>query len=78
MGIIKYVLQENLGEIKLNAKGKQLNKIIIDNKEYTYNRNKPLSNKLKKKLNRIAQTNQYQAREILKKAKVKNIKIICH
>ena len=71
MDIIKYILQENLGEIKLNDKGKQLKKIIIDNREYTYNKNKPLSNKLKKKLNRIAQSNQYRAREILKKAKVK-------
>ena len=71
MDIIKYILQENLGQIKLNDKGKQLKKIIIDNREYTYNKNKPLSNKLKKKLNRIAQSNQYRAREILKKAKVK-------
>ena len=35
--IVKYLLKENLGEYKLNNKGKKLKTIIIGNNQYRYN-----------------------------------------
>ena len=35
--IVKYLLKENLGEYKVNNKGKQLKTIIIGNNQYRYN-----------------------------------------
>ena len=47
---VKFLLKENLARYKLNNKGKKLKTLIIDNKQYRYNPTKPISNKLKSKL----------------------------
>ena len=47
---VKFLLKENWARYKLNNKGKKLKTLIIDNKQYRYNPTKPISNKLKSKL----------------------------
>ena len=51
--IVKYLLKENLGEYKLNNKGKKLKTIIIGNNQYRYNPEKPISNRLSKRLEAV-------------------------
>ena len=48
--IVKYLLKENLGEYKVNNKGKKLTTIIIGNNQYRYNPEKLISNRLSKRL----------------------------
>ena len=57
---IKFLLKENLARYKLN-KGKKLKTLIIDDNQYRYNPTKPISNKLKSKLEKKRQTNEYRA-----------------
>ena len=51
--IVKYLLKEHLGEYKLNNKGKKLKTIIIGNNQYRYNPEKPISNRLGKRLEAV-------------------------
>ena len=62
--IVKYLLKENLGEYKVNNKGKQLKTIIIGNNQYRYNPEKPISNRLSKRLEAVKKTNDYKANQI--------------
>ena len=41
--VIKHVITVGLGKIKTNNKGKELNSLIINNKTYRYNKDKPLT-----------------------------------
>ena len=62
--IVKYLLKENLGEYKVNNKGKKLKTIIIGNNQYRYNPEKPISNRLSKRLEAVKKTNDYKANQI--------------
>lgn len=59
--IVKYILKEKVGHYKVNNKGRKLKTIVIENKQYRYNPDKPLSNKLIKELERVRKANKYKA-----------------
>ena len=61
---VKFLLKENLARNKLNNKGKKLKTLIIDDNQYRYNPTKPISNKLKSKLEKKRRTNEYRAYQI--------------
>ena len=61
---VKFLLKENLARYKLNNKGKKLKTLIIDDNQYRYNPTKPISNKLKSKLEKKRQTNEHRAYQI--------------
>ena len=61
---VKFLLKENLARYKLNNKGKKLKTLIIDDNQYRYNPTKPISKKLKSKLEKKRQTNEYRAYQI--------------
>ena len=61
---VKFLLKENLARYKLNRRGKKLKTLIIDDNQYRYNPTKPISNKLKSKLEKKRQTNEYRAYQI--------------
>ena len=65
---VKFLLKENLARYKLNIgannKGKKLKTLIIDDNQYRYNPTKPISNKLKSKLEKKRRTNEYRAYQI--------------
>ena len=65
--IMDYLISSRIGNIKTRG-DKELNKVIIDEKEYSYNKDKPLSNILKKKLRTISKTQGFKRYVILKKA----------
>ena len=65
--IMDYLISSRIGNIKTRG-NKELNKVIIDEKEYSYNKDKPLSNILKKKLRTISKTQGFKRYVILKKA----------
>ena len=71
--IVKFVLKENLGQYKLNNKGKKLKTIIIGNTQYRYNPNKPISNKLSKRLQSIKKTNEYKANQIRERVSTRTV-----
>ena len=45
--MIKHTITVGLGKIKTNNKGKELKSIVINDKTYRYNKDKPLSQTLK-------------------------------
>ena len=45
--VIKHVLDVGLGEITTNKKGNKLKPIVINDKTYRYNKDKPLTKTLK-------------------------------
>ena len=65
--IMDYLISSRIGNIKTRG-NKQLNKVIIDDNEYTYNKEKPLSNRLKKKLRTLSKTQGFKRYDILKTA----------
>ena len=65
--IMDYLRSSRIGNIKTRG-NKQLNKVIIDDNEYTYNKEKPLSNRLKKKLRTVSKTQGFKRYDILKTA----------
>ena len=66
--LMRYTLNSKIGNIKTTKKGKELKKVIIDDTEYTYNKEKPIQGKLKKKLEQISKTPKFKQFEILEKA----------
>ena len=62
--IVKYLLKENLGEYQVNNKGKKLKTIIVGNNQYRYNPEKPISNRLSKRLEAVKKTNDYKANQL--------------
>ena len=68
---MKYVLSSKIGEIKVNNKGKQLKRVIINGKEYPYNQSKPFTERLTKKLDKISKTPEYKRFKILNDASKK-------
>ena len=65
--ILDYVLSSELGNIKTRG-NKKLNKVVIDGKEYSYNKEKEISERLKKKLETISKTQGFKRFNILKNA----------
>ena len=57
--IMDYLKSNRIGNIKIRA-SKQLDKVVIDEKAYTYGKENPLSNTLKKKLKSVSKTQGFQ------------------
>ena len=71
---IKFMLKENLGRYKLNRKGKKLKTIVIDDKEYRYNPEKPISKKLEKKLQSFKElSREYKANAIRERVSTRTV-----
>ena len=63
--IVKNILKNNVGQYKLNKKKAKTKKtIIIENNQYRYNADKPISKKLIKQLESVKKTNEYKANQI--------------
>ena len=66
--VIDYLLNTNKAEIPKRGR-KELKSIIIDNRKFRYNKDKPISNVLTKKLLSVKRTNEYRS-YAMKKATV--------
>ena len=58
--VIDYLLSNDLADIPKRGR-KELKSIIIDNKKFRYNKEKPISHVLTKKLLSVKKTNQYRS-----------------
>ena len=58
--IIDYLLVKKLAEIPKKGR-KEMKSIQIGNQKYRYNKDKPISNRLQKKLKSIKNTNEYRS-----------------
>ena len=58
--VIDNLLSNDLAEIPKRGR-KELKSIIIDNKKFRYNKDKPISNVLTKKLVSVKKTNEYRS-----------------
>jgi hypothetical protein len=70
--VIKHILNVGLGKIKTNNKGEELKSIIINDKTYRYDKDKPLTKILKHTISNIETSNKYRASKLLNKASDKN------
>ena len=66
--VIKHVITVGLGKIKTNNKGKELNSLIIHDKTFRYNKDKPLTQTFKSTLSKIERSKKYRAAKILNQA----------
>ena len=57
--VLDYVLSSGTGNIKTQG-NKTYKKVIINDREYYYNRGKPIATKLKTKLEQIAKTQDFK------------------
>ena len=62
-----YVLSSQFGNIKTQG-NRELKKVVINDKEYSYKKRKPISQRLKKKLKTISKTQGFKRYDILKTA----------
>ena len=58
--VIEYLLNTEKAEIPKRGR-KELKTIVIDNKKFRYNKNKPISNGLTKKLLTVKKTHEYRS-----------------
>ena len=58
--VINYLLSNDLAEIPKRGR-RELKSIIIDDKKFRYNKNKPISSVLTKKLLTVKKTNEYRS-----------------
>ena len=58
--VIDHLLRNDLAEIPKKGR-RELKSIIINNQRFRYNKDKPLSNKLQKKLKSVKNTNEYRS-----------------
>ena len=65
--ILDYVLSSQLGNIKRQG-NREYKAVIINDTEYRYNKEKPITGKLKTKLEQIAKTQGYKRFDVLKRA----------
>ena len=72
--IIDYILESNRGEI-IRKGERETNFIKIDDKRYRYNRNNPISDTLKKKLNKVKKTIEYKRHELINKTDARWLKV---
>ena len=76
--VIDYLLNTNKAEIPKRGR-KELKTIVIDNKKFRYNKDKPISNVLTKKLLSVKKTNEYRsyalnkAKDAFSEGKVRNL-----
>ena len=68
--IIDYLLSSNRGEI-VQKNDRDTNFIKIGEKQYRYDKNKPISDRLKTKLNKVKQTTDYKRHELVEKKDAK-------
>ena len=64
--IIDYILSTNRGEI-VRKNDRDTNFIKIGVKQYRYDKTKPISDRLKTKLNKVKQTIDYKRHELVEK-----------
>ena len=67
--VIDYLLKPNKGEI-LKRGDRELNKLKIGETTYNYNKNKPITDRLKKKLNKVKSTIDYKRYELVEKKNI--------
>ena len=65
--VLDYVLSSGAGNIKTRG-NKTYKQVITNGTEYCYNREKPIANKLRTKLEQIAKTQKCKRYNILKRA----------
>ena len=76
--VIDYLLSNDLAEIPKRGR-KELKSIVVDNKKFRYNKDKPISNVLTKTLLTVKKTNEYRsyalnkAKDAFSEGKVKNL-----
>ena len=58
--VIDYLLNNDKAEIPKRG-NKELKSIIVDGRKFTYNKEKPISNVLNKKLKSVANTDEYNS-----------------
>ena len=66
--VIDYLLSSKEASIKTGKNNKPLKKLIINNKEYYYNKDKQLSSSLQNKLNQVSNTQGFKRFHLVKKA----------
>ena len=64
--VIDYLLKSNKGEI-LERGDRELSKLKIGETTYNFNKNKPITDRLKKKLNKVKSTIDYKRYELVEK-----------
>ena len=67
--IMDYVLNSRVGNMKARG-NRQLNKVIMDDKEYSQNNNDPPSDRFRKKLRTLSRTQGFRRFGILKTATI--------
>ena len=72
--VLDYVLSSETGEI-LKRNGQELKKLKIGEKTYNFERNKPITNRLKTKFNKIRQTMDYKKYELKEKRDIRWINL---
>ena len=65
---MKHILNVGLGKITTNKKGSHLNTVIINDKTFRYNKDKPLTQTLKHTLPIIEKSNKYKTSTLLNQA----------
>ena len=72
--VLDYILSSETGEI-LKRNGRELKKLKIGDKTYNFERNKPITNRLKTKFNKIRQTMDYKRYELKEKRDIRWINL---
>ena len=72
--VLDYVLSSETGEI-LKRNGQKLKKLKVGEKTYNFERNKPITNRLKTKFNKIMQTMDYKKYELKEKRDIRWINL---
>ena len=72
--VLDYILSSETGEI-LKQNGRELKKLKIGDKTYNFERNKPITNRLKTKFNKIRQTMDYKRYELKEKRDIRWINL---
>ena len=72
--VIDYLIKSNRGEI-VKVGDRELNKIKIGERTYNYNRNRPITDRLKRKLNKVKSTIDYKRYELVEKKDVKWLRV---
>ena len=71
---MRYVLNSNLGKIKTGSRGQEFKQVIIDDIAFKYDKDKPITGRLKKHLKNILKKPSFKRFEILDKA-VKGVRV---
>ena len=66
--VINYLISNNEANIKTGKNNKPFKKLVINNKEYYYNKEKPISTSLQNKLNQVSKTQEFKRHHLLQKS----------